>query len=269
MLNSLGNQIGNDGCTALATLLLDPTSNIEHLGLIDNQIGNRGGVFLANSLINNTKLKTLRLINNPFTRENPIAQSVEGAISTSLCDMSSINATYTSNHTVQILLKAPPDTLDANPKLKILLGMNDFKNCGLSFNDLDYPNIGRVAIRKIIKYHPNALTDIEPFLADWIGDDEQSLKGLPYIVAWFHKAREAFANSSEEEGRDVERRMLSAIYQLARALPTLIIPLPPPNNGNINVGGGNMEIDIDNDNSNDREGMEVDPSRRWRRAGEA
>jgi len=272
MLNLLGNIIGNDGCTALDTLLLDPNCNIEHLGLIDNQIGNRGGVFLANSLINNTKLKTLRLINNPFTRENPIAQSVEDAFSTSLCDTSSINATYTSNHTVQILLKAPPDTLDFNPKLKILLGMNDLTNQvqvreSLSFNDLDYPNIGRVAIRKIIKYHPNALADIEPFLADWIGDDEQSLKGLPHVIAWFHKAREAFANSSEEEGRDVERRMLSAIYQFARALPTLIVP-PPSNNGIVNEGGGDMEID--NDNINRREdSMEVDPSRRWRRAGGA
>ena len=263
MFNILGNRISNAGCAALATLLVDPHCNIEHLGLIDNGIGNVGARVLANSLINNTKLKTLRLINNPFTRENPIAQSVEDAFSTLLCDTSSINATYTSNHTVQIILKAPPDTLDANPKLKILLGMNDFKNCGLSFNDLDYPNIRRVAIRKIIKYHPNALADIEPFLDNWIGDDEQSLKGLPYIVAWFHKAREAFANSSEEEGRDVERRMLSAIYQFARALPTLIVP-PPSNNGIVNEAGGDMEID----NGNIREdSMEVDPSRQWRRVG--
>ena len=270
MLNLLGNRIGypdsDAGCLALSTLLLHPHNNIEHLGLIDNQIGNVGAITLAINLTNNTKLKTLRLINNPFSRNQRINQTVEVAFSRLLCDTSSINATYTSNHTLQILLKAPPDTLDSNPKLKILLGMNDFKNCGLSFNDLDYPNIGRVAIRKIIKYHPNALVDIEPFLDNWIGDDEQSLKGLPYVIAWFHKAREAFANSSEEEGRDVERRMLSAIYQIARALPTLIIPLPPPNNRNIHEEGGNMEID----NSNNREdSMEVDPSRRWRRAGEA
>jgi len=235
MLNLMGNRISMFGCAALARLLEDTNCNIEHLGLIDNNIDNVGAITLANSLMSNTKLKTLRLINNPFTRNQHIAQSVEDAFSTSLCDTSSINATYTSNHIVQILLKAPPDTLDLNPKLKILLGMNDLTNQvqvreSLSFNDLDYPNIGRVAIRKIIKYHPNALADIEPFLADWIGDDEQSLKGLPHVIAWFHKAREAFANSSEEEGRDVERRMLSAIYQFAGALPTLIVPPPPPNN---------------------------------------
>ena len=250
MLNLMGNRIGMFGCAALARLLEDPNCNIEHLGLIDNNIDNVGAISLANSLMSNAKLKTLRLINNPFTRYQHIAQSVEDAISTSLCDMSSINATYTSNHTLQILLKAPPDTLDSNPKLKSLLGMNDFKNCGLSFNDLDYPNIGRVAIRKIIKYHPNALADMEPYLADWIGDDEQSLKGLSYIVDWFHKARETFANSSEEEGHDVEKRMLSAIYQFARAIPTLIIP--------VNGEGGNMEIDNSNNDNNREEGMEVD-----------
>ena len=103
-----------------------------------------------------------------------------------------------------------------------------------------------------------------PFLVDWIGDAEQTLKALPYIVAWFHKAREVFANSSEEEGHDVEKRMLSAIYQFARAIPTLIVPPPPSNNGNINEEGGDMEID----NGNIREdSMEVDPSRQWRRVG--
>ena len=117
-------------------------------------------------------------------------------------------------------------------------------------------NKRQVAIRKILLYHPNV--DMEPYLADWIGDAEQTLKALPYIVAWFHKAREVFANSSEEEGHDVEKRMLSAIYQFARAIPTLIVPPPPSNDGNINEEGGDIEID----NSNIREdSMEVDPSR--------
>lgn len=62
------NSIGNVGCLAIATLLEDPNCNLHTLELQGNGIGNEGAIAIANSLVNNTKLKKLRLNNNPFPK---------------------------------------------------------------------------------------------------------------------------------------------------------------------------------------------------------
>ena len=84
------------------------------------------------------------------------------------------------------------------------------------------PNKSHVAIKKILKYHPNI--DMEP-LFDWDmeGGDERNLKALPYVIAWFEKAEEAVADE-EESSYNIEGRKLSAIYQFAQAMPLLFVP---------------------------------------------
>ena len=54
--------------------------------------------------------------------------------------------------------------------------------------------------------------DMEPYsyFADWISDDEQTLKGLPYVLALFEKANKSY---------DGGPRKLSAIFQFTRAMP--------------------------------------------------
>ena len=76
-------------------------------------------------------------------------------------------------------------------------------------------NKSHVAIKKVLKYHPN--TDMEP-LFEWNteGEGERDLKALPYVlpyvVAWFERAGEAVADD-EGESVVVDVRKLSAIYQ--------------------------------------------------------
>jgi len=95
-----------------------------------------------------------------------------------------------------------------------------------------------VAINKILKYHPNI--DMEP-LFEWDADDEQTLKALPFVIGWFERVEEAVAekdnsdsdddssisddDGDEKERIDVWKRMLSAIFQFAKAMPLLFEPI--------------------------------------------
>jgi len=187
------NSIGDVGCLALATLLEDPICNLHTLELQGNDIGNEGAIAIANSLVNNTKLKRLRLNNNPFNQS-----MVENAFSKVICNTSNVNNTYNSNHTLENLyIQRPHSTYHLSET-----------NMG--------GNTSHVAIRKILRHHPNI--DMKPLfgLATSV-EGEQNLKVLPYVLAWFDRAKETV-------GYNVERRKLRAIYQFAQAMPLLFIP---------------------------------------------
>ena len=87
-------------------------------------------------------------------------------------------------------------------------------------------NMGRnkshVAIRKILEHHPNILADMNPFFADWIFDDEQSLKALPHVINWLNKAAKA-VKSPGHYYKNIQQKKLSAIYQFARAMPLMFV----------------------------------------------
>ena len=88
------------------------------------------------------------------------------------------------------------------------------------------PNKRHVAIKKILKYHPNI--NMEP-LYNWDVDGERTLKSLPYVIAWFDKAREAVDERLEDEDEDeynyqVDEKKLSAVYQFTRAMPLQFVP---------------------------------------------
>lgn len=193
------NRIGSVGCNALASLLRDPNNNLHTLDLSYNQIGDDGAVAIANSLANNTKLKCIYLPNNS------LGQKVMDIFSKVLCDKSSINATYSSNHTLI--------DLAFSFRLKPLLFTLLILNQGTNKN--------HVAIKKILQYHPNI--DMEP-LFELDEGRERTLKGLPLIIDWFERAKEAVVNDRDSYYYQVEEKKLSAIYQFAQAMPELFIP---------------------------------------------
>ena len=165
------NRIGNAGCHALATLLVDTNCNIQTLDLEINQIGNEGATAIADSLTNNTKLKRLSLWNNPFD------PSAVGIFCTVLCDTSSVNNTHQSNHTLVNLRLSDEQQGQHAGHLASLQNLN-FRT-----------KKSHVAIKKILKYHPNI--HMEP-LFEWGAneDGEQTLKALPHVVDWFERAKE-------------------------------------------------------------------------------
>ena len=200
-LQLYGNDIGNAGCELLATLLADPNYNLRILSLGRNAINNEGATAIANSLINNNKLQQLYLYNNQ------IDQSVQDVFSYIICNVSNINNTHSSNHTLQTLELGQSFGHRNGPHLASLLRLNDDTNKS------------HVAFKKILKYQPNI--DME-LLFQWDAEGEQTLNALPYVIDWFERAREAIADDDEQHG--IEERKLSAIFQFARAMPLLFVP---------------------------------------------
>ena len=199
-LETLGlfdNIIGNAGCGAIATLLADPNCNLRILSLERNAINNEGATAIANSLTNNKQLQQLYLYGNP------IDQTIQDVFSKILCNTSNINSLYASNHT----LKAFNLGQQLGQQLQSLLRLNEDTNKS------------HVAIKKILKFHPNI--DMEP-LFEWDAEGEHTLKALPYVMNWFEKARVAVADEDEdEEEYNIEERKLSAIFQFAKTMPLL------------------------------------------------
>ena len=216
-----GNRIGNAG--AIATLLEDPNSNLPFLHIQTNRIGNEGATAIADSLAINTELKGLDLQSNPFD------PSVVGIFCGVLCNTSSVNDTYHSNHTLEVFVLSDEQQGQHANHLASLLDLNRGENKGY------------VAIKKILKYHPNI--DMEP-LFEWDVDREQTLKALPFVIDWFERAGLAVAdgrgsvndedsNSDNDDGDDeeeeqedyqIEQKKLSAIFEFAKAMPLMFVP---------------------------------------------
>ena len=104
VLDLCGNEIGNEGCRGFAKLLENKSSSLKRLRLEGNGIGDEGAEIIASSLKHNTKLKTLRLDGNH------IADRGRGALVKLLCDVSSIENTLRSNHTLQYFFCYPRGT---------------------------------------------------------------------------------------------------------------------------------------------------------------
>lgn len=92
------NKIGSEGCRSIAKLLQEDGSRLRDLRLSSNDIGDEDAEMLANSLKSNTSLKTLSLAG-----DNDINEEGCTAFSRLLNDVSSIDNTYNSNHTLTTL----------------------------------------------------------------------------------------------------------------------------------------------------------------------
>ena len=171
------NRIGNAGCEALATFLIDPNCNLRTLNLARNAITTEGAMTIANSLRTNKKLQRL------FLYGNPIDQSIEDTFCNILCNTTSIRHTYSSNHALKTFdLGGQP----LSQHLESLLKLNK-----------DTDNEHHASIKKILKYHPNI--DVEP-LFEWGAeedDEERNLKALPYVMGWFDRAGVAVAEEDD------------------------------------------------------------------------
>ena len=143
------------------------------------------------------------------TYGNSIDRSVVDIFARFLCNTSSINSIYSSNHTLE-KLKLHPVQWHWRGDLAHLLHLNRSTNKS------------HVAIKKILNFHPNI--DMAPFF-EWNteGEGERDLKALPFVIAWFERAGEAVAGDEGEDSYNIDKRKLSAIYQFAQAMPLLFV----------------------------------------------
>ena len=180
------------GFGALSSVLESPTSNLEDLHIGPENVCDEVLKMLASVLASNNTLKMLPLNSNLITDEGWLA------LSQSLCNTSSINATYLSNHTLGNVVGGTHDS-----DLNSLVALN---RSGYSKK--------QIAMMKILKYHDNF--DMQP-LFEW------DFKVLPCMIKWFEKAAERPSYLDKFRLPDLEamvqQRKLSAIYQFIRGMP--------------------------------------------------
>jgi len=179
-----------NGWKRVAALLEMPESNLKELLIHGNTIGYEGLRSFVNALANNSTLESLNLDTYSFTAEG------WEIISKLLCDTSSINNTYLSNHTLT--------SLDSNH------GDRGGVNAFLAANKREDKQ--QVAIRKILDHHSHF--NMEPFF-------EWELKVLPIMMEWFTKASPCASAEYYEE--KINKMKLSVIHDFVKEFPMLYI----------------------------------------------
>ena len=172
--------ITNTGWKHLASILEPPDSNLTILRL--NNLDDETITAFIRLLVNNRRSTHLYI--------GDTSNNVKVAFSKLLCDTSSVNATYLSNHTITYL------GVPANQnQLKPLLDINKWEDKK------------EVAMFKILQTH-NDINMTQFF--------EWEFKVLPLMIGWLERASEI---TMPENSQPISRRKLSSIYQFVRGMP--------------------------------------------------
>ncbi len=109
-----GNNISFDGCRGLAKLLQGGDATLKKLYLQKNDIDDTGVEILVEALQSNTSLKELHLMANNDISERGLTMLLK-----LVCDISSIEATLQSNHTLGLIhVIDPVEPFDAVDKIQ-------------------------------------------------------------------------------------------------------------------------------------------------------
>ncbi|KAL7544242.1 hypothetical protein ACHAWF_007615 [Thalassiosira exigua] len=186
-----GRSITTRGWQTFLSLLQNHNFNLEELHLKSVNFDDQMALLFARALSTNNTLRKLNFFFSVHWNHDSRAfrdLSVAGweDMSQLLCDTSSINKTFLSNHVLQSLGTMHHITPE---RVCYLLNLN--RN----------PDKKHVAIRKILLSHPDF--DLSP-LCKW------GLKMLPLFADWFDRA------AGYDEELDLERRKFSEIFKFVR-----------------------------------------------------
>ena len=180
------------GWRCLATILEAPNcSSLITLYVSGNNVVYEVVTTLTRALVNNRTLTTINVYDNNET----ITDEGWEAFSKLLCDTSTVNSTYLSNHTLTYVI----GSTDARPSLKPFLTLNKRENKK------------EIAMIKILRHHNDF--DMMPFF-------EWEFKVLPLMINWFEKASTVDMEGFESK---IGPRKLSSIYQFVRGMPLLYV----------------------------------------------
>eukprot|EP00984_Skeletonema_dohrnii_P014717 scaffold6228_cov144-Skeletonema_dohrnii-CCMP3373.AAC.7 len=191
-----GNRITVSGLSVLTPIFhRDYSCSLKELDLDGMDIGDEGAEVLAEGLRGNKSLTKLMFDCTDVTDMG------WAAFSRLLCDTSSVNNTYLSNHTLEVIGCRFDDQFNVIP--------SSVKH----YSKLNKQNRHDVAICKILMSHADL--DMTPLF-------QLKLKPLPLVAAWLERARSCRAYV-EESISSFERRELSSVYQFIRGLPLLVV----------------------------------------------
>ena len=170
-------EVTASGWRAFSVVLQNPHSSLEIIDLVYNSVDDNLLVSLAPSLVHNNKLKELLIVADDW--EEPITKW--DSLSSTLCNQSSIDATFNSNHTLQRVVcpRTSASAYEVNEsQLSSDLG---------TFFQLNRENAPtEAARRKIIMVHFSRNFNMQPFI-------NMNLKVLPQAIAWM--ARDEYGSS--------------------------------------------------------------------------
>ena len=181
------------GWRRLASILEAPDCNLEDLSVANNNIDDEAAATFASVLTNNQTLRSLNLYGNPLS-----AKGWQSFFKL-LCNTSSVNATFLSNHTLRYThANQNADAIDGSSMLRL-----NQRN-----------NKKEIAIIKILQHHVDF--DMMPFF-------EWEFKVLPLMINWFDRASTITMPDDFEPDIDIGPRKLSSIYQFVRGMPVLYV----------------------------------------------
>ena len=158
-----------------------------------NNLGNDGALVFVNALRGNSKLRGLGLIGNGINNDG------WEAFSSLLCDTSSVNNTFLSNHTLEGF-----DNMDRYLPADLV--------SSLELN-ASSENKGQIAMTKVLQHHSHF--NVQSFF-------EWEFKVLPLVIAWLEKANtRTFFHCSLR--RKIKGIKLSCMYEFVREFPMLCI----------------------------------------------
>eukprot|EP00984_Skeletonema_dohrnii_P005551 scaffold1956_cov93-Skeletonema_dohrnii-CCMP3373.AAC.1 len=180
------------GIRSMSPLLQSESCSLTELKLHRINFGDVGAIALADGLRGTNSLRNLMFA----PTSAGITDVGWSALSELLCDTSSINNTYLSNHTLERIGDGFfYDDSDTPPIISQYLAWNREERID-------------AALRKILESHPDL--DMKPFF-QW------KLKFLPVIINWFGRVQEAGLKQS------LGGRKLSSVYSFVRGMPMLVI----------------------------------------------
>jgi len=190
------NSISDIGAVKLANLLKGMNCNIKVLALQDNIIGNLGARSITKALSINQTLEAVYLDGNRISEEG------WDAFTSVLCNPSSLDATYSSNHTLTALAGNEKEQHIPNELLSLL-------QLNKGANQSHIKKKSYVIRQKILQTHLASDFDIEPFT-----EEGMIFYMIPQVLAWVGRDEE-----------DVQSH--SAMFSLLKEMPTLCAPTRP------------------------------------------
>jgi len=192
---------------ALSEILESPNFVLKELHLDQNKIDDDTMIVFANALEHNKTLKSLHLYQDPRDfddDDNLITKKGWEAVSTLLCNKTSIMDTYNSNHTLQDFTDDPilyDDEIKKNLPSDLISSIELNKN----------KDKVEVARQKILQTHFHFSDDDTSNMQEFL---DMELQVMPTVVEWIGRPTPIGWRGSSMTG-------LSMMYKLVRKMPDL------------------------------------------------